>query len=269
VWSYSNTEEVELLLNGAIVGNRTAMPKGDHLTWHVPYAAGALIFNGYTGGKLVATHTVATAGAAAQVLLSLEPMEPGADPHRLVADKDSVALVRATVVDAAGVVVPGAADLLRFSITGPATLIGTGNGDPSCHEHDKAAARSAFHGLARAVLQVGGWVRWVRCLFVTCSSTSRSQPAASICIVEQALEQTLGACYMYMLHSNKQHFAEELTSWHKRNQYARAALCFPGGGALQATDKAGDITVSVSAAGLVGATLKLTSAAPAVPTARV
>ena len=156
MWSYSNTEEVELLLNGAVVGNRTAMPKGDHLTWHVPYAAGALIFNGYTGGKLVATHTVATAGAAAQVLLSLEPMEPGADPHRLVADKDSVALVRATVVDAAGVVVPGAADLLRFSITGPATLIGTGNGDPSCHEHDKAAARSAFHGLVRAVLQVGG-----------------------------------------------------------------------------------------------------------------
>jgi len=32
-------------------------------------------------------------------------------------------------------------------------LIGTGNGDPSCHEPNKANSRSAFNGLAQALVQ--------------------------------------------------------------------------------------------------------------------
>jgi beta-galactosidase len=41
-------------------------------------------------------------------------------------------------------------------------MIGVGNGDPSCHEPDKADSRSAFNGLAQAIVQTtatGGEIR--------------------------------------------------------------------------------------------------------------
>jgi beta-galactosidase len=40
-----------------------------------------------------------------------------------------------------------------FSLTGPAKLIGVGNGDPTSHEPDKANSRSAFNGFAQAIVQ--------------------------------------------------------------------------------------------------------------------
>ena len=45
---------------------------------------------------------------------------------------------------------------VAFEVTGPARLAGVGNGDPHCHEPDHAANRSAFRGLARAVLRSSG-----------------------------------------------------------------------------------------------------------------
>ncbi|HNW40700.1 MAG TPA: hypothetical protein PKN08_02235, partial [Opitutaceae bacterium] len=50
--------------------------------------------------------------------------------------------------------VPTASDKIRFTLTGPAKLIGVGNGDPSCHEPDKASDRSLFNGLAQVLVQV-------------------------------------------------------------------------------------------------------------------
>jgi len=32
-------------------------------------------------------------------------------------------------------------------------VLGVGNGDPSCHEPDKASERSAFNGLCMAIVQ--------------------------------------------------------------------------------------------------------------------
>ena len=44
---------------------------------------------------------------------------------------------------------------MPFSIvSGPGRIIGVGNGDPFCHEPNKASWRSAYHGLARVVVQV-------------------------------------------------------------------------------------------------------------------
>jgi len=52
-----------------------------------------------------------------------------------------------------GLVVPAASNYIQFSVTGPGTIIGVGNGDPACHEPDRATARSAFNGLARVLVQ--------------------------------------------------------------------------------------------------------------------
>jgi beta-galactosidase len=51
--------------------------------------------------------------------------------------------------------VPGAADNVTFTVTGPATLAGTGNGDPACLVNNKSPTRPAFHGLVLAVI-LGG-----------------------------------------------------------------------------------------------------------------
>ncbi|MFG6432950.1 beta-galactosidase GalA [Roseateles sp. LYH14W] len=139
---YANTDEVELLLNGTSLG-RKPLARYAHLQWSVPYAPGSLVARGYQGGKLVVTETVATTGNGSAVRLT-------ADRTRIHADGDDVAVVRVSVVDREGRVVPTAGQRISFEVTGPARLIGMGNGDPGSHEADKPAD---FHRYAA----VGGW----------------------------------------------------------------------------------------------------------------
>jgi beta-galactosidase len=70
--------------------------------------------------------------------------------------------VNVRVVDAKGLSVPTAGDMLTFSVEGPGKVIGVGNGDPSCHEPDKASQRSAFMGLGAGFVQAGTTVGEVR-----------------------------------------------------------------------------------------------------------
>jgi beta-galactosidase len=71
----------------------------------------------------------------------------------LRASGGDVAILRAEVVDARGRPVPDGADLIRFSVSGPADVIGVGNGDPTSLEPDHARERRAFHGLAQALVR--------------------------------------------------------------------------------------------------------------------
>ena len=54
------------------------------------------------------------------------------------------------------------ANVVQFSVAGPAQIAGVGNGDPSSHEPDRASQRHAFNGLCMALVQatdrVGGIV---------------------------------------------------------------------------------------------------------------
>jgi len=42
---------------------------------------------------------------------------------------------------------------VKFSIEGPGKIIGTGNGNPSSHEPDKATQRMAFNGYCLVLVQ--------------------------------------------------------------------------------------------------------------------
>ncbi len=83
------------------------------------------------------------------------PAGLGLTPDRsvLAADNADLAVVNVAVLDAQGRVVPVADNRVTFTLSGPARLIGVGNGDPSSHEPDKADSRSAFNGLAQAIVQ--------------------------------------------------------------------------------------------------------------------
>lgn len=129
VWVHSNCDEVELLLNGAILGKK-AMPRRGHLEWQVNYAPGILLARGYKGGRVVAEHSRETTGAAAAIRLT-------PDRAVILADSRDVAVITVMAVDAEGRVVPTADNEITFEVDGPGKIIGVGNGDPSSHEADR------------------------------------------------------------------------------------------------------------------------------------
>jgi beta-galactosidase len=116
-----------------------------HLEWKVKYAPGKLVAKGVRNGKLI-EETVETTGAPAKIKLTT-------DRTKLAADNADVSVVNVAILDAQGRVVPTADNKITFTLTGPAKLIGVGNGDPSCHEPDKASSRSAFNGQSQAIVQ--------------------------------------------------------------------------------------------------------------------
>ncbi|MET7845249.1 glycoside hydrolase family 2 TIM barrel-domain containing protein [Streptomyces sp. NPDC005356] len=185
VWAYANVAEVELLLNGRSLGVRSfdakktvdgrayletteathddktvtsgpypgsyTSPNGSagklHLSWKVPYAAGELKAVARVGGKVVATDVLRTAGTPHGVRLT-------ADRESVAADGRSLVFVTAEVVDTRGVVVPDAEHLLEFAVKGGG-LAGLDNGRQESAERYQASTRTAFHGLALAMVRAG------------------------------------------------------------------------------------------------------------------
>jgi beta-galactosidase len=143
----SNCEEVELFLNGRSLGRQT-MKKDSELKWKVKYAPGALSAKGYKNGQLVAETKVETTGVPAAVQLT-------PDRPTLNADGEDVSVFTVAVTDAQGRVVPVAADLIHFELSGPGKILGVGNGDPSCHEPDVYLPVLSSHSVAMN----DGW-RW-------------------------------------------------------------------------------------------------------------
>ena len=136
---------LELLVNGRSEGTQDVPPYG-HVEWRVRHVPGTIEARGYRGGRLVSTSRRETAGSPAAVALRCERRSIGADA-------EDVAVVAVEIVDARGRVVPTAADEVRFSLRGPARLVGVGNGDPASHESDKGSTRRAFNGACAAILQ--------------------------------------------------------------------------------------------------------------------
>jgi len=110
------------------------------------YKPGKLEARGYKAGKLITKDVVETTTAPAQIALS-------SDCSTLKVDGCDVAIIRVAIKDAKGRVVPTANNLVQFSIEGPGKIIGTGNGNPSSHEPDKASQRMAFNGYCMVLVQ--------------------------------------------------------------------------------------------------------------------
>ena len=154
---YTNTPMAELTINGKSVGSL----KLHWLGWaewdNIPYAAGKIVATAIDSQNQVkATHTVETAGTPAKVIANIDvPNVTTGTGKFLVLDGQNAGMVSAAIVDAQGKVVPSASHNVSFSIvSGPGRIIGVGNGNPTCDEPNKASWRSAYHGLARAIIQV-------------------------------------------------------------------------------------------------------------------
>ncbi|MBP1965319.1 hypothetical protein GQF04_15525 [Paenibacillus aceris] len=122
--------------------------RNDRTVWNVVYEPGELVAVGNIGGKEVTRKTVVTVGHAAAVQLTV-------NKQIVHANGTDVVMVRVTVVDNKGNVVPTADNEIRFTIEGSGQILGVGNGDSSSHEPDKASSRRAFNGHCLAIIQAG------------------------------------------------------------------------------------------------------------------
>jgi beta-galactosidase len=143
---YSNCEEVELLLNGKSLGSKTLPADASPRLWSVPFEVGSLRAVGKNKGAASANYELRAGGQAARIVLA-------ADRTSVKADWDDVVYVTATVVDANGVAVPGADNLISFAVAGPGAIAGVDNGDASSHESFQAKERHAFQGRAIAIVK--------------------------------------------------------------------------------------------------------------------
>jgi len=150
VWVNTNADNVELFLNGKSLGKKD-MPRNSHLKWIVNYQPGTLEAVAYKKGKKLTTR-IETTGAPAGIVVT---------PYKttMLADGQDATVVNISVVDRQNREVPDANNLVKFSITGDAKIIGVGNGDPSSHEPDKIFdgnwQRHLFNGKCQVIIQSG------------------------------------------------------------------------------------------------------------------
>jgi hypothetical protein len=140
--AFSNCPSVRLRINGADQGSKVPNPTNSNsdsnltqsttllpyqASWNVTFAAGALLAECLDAfGNTVATDTKVTAGAASKVVLKVVPalVRPDATAFAVTANGSDAAFVSAEIQDANGNVVPTAANLVTFSVSGPATYMG-------------------------------------------------------------------------------------------------------------------------------------------------
>ena len=159
---YTNSPSAELFVNGASQGVVNVNWQGWAQWNNIKYAAGNLTANALTGTgdtsprAVVATHIRVTMGNPAKILVGVDvPSESTGTGSALVLDGQDTGMIHAAIVDSNGNVVNSASHNVTFKIvSGPGRIIGVGNGNPACHEPNQATWRSAYHGLARAIIQV-------------------------------------------------------------------------------------------------------------------
>lgn len=147
VWAYyNNADEVELFLNGESLGRKAKKDDEFHVVWRVPFSKGVLKAISYKDGQQVLSKEIRTAGEPASIRLT-------ADRTSLAANGKDLSFVTAEVLDANGIPVPIADNLIDFTLVGNGTIVGTDNGDATDSHSLKKPQRKLFSGKAIAVVQ--------------------------------------------------------------------------------------------------------------------
>ena len=144
---YTSGDAVELFLNGKSLGRREKAHSYDRLTWDdVRYEPGSLKAVAYKNGQKWAEELVETTGKPAALQVTAEKTE-------LKSDGTDLSFIRVAVVDSQGRVVPRSKNHLKFSVTGPAEIIATDNGDATSLLPFQLSERDAYNGLALVILR--------------------------------------------------------------------------------------------------------------------
>jgi len=152
LFTFTNAEEVELLVNGKSIGvqknNITDTAKRNMIYWQgVPYHAGKVVAIARTGGKEIARHELETTGKAVALKMEIENRDWKADGKELQ-------YVNVYAVDSKGrrVFTADKGDV-SFEVSGAASLIAVDNGDHFSNELFNGNKRSLHNGFAMGILR--------------------------------------------------------------------------------------------------------------------
>jgi len=152
LYTYTNAEEVELLINGQSQGrkkNQMAPKQRNRIQWKdIPYQEGKIEAVAYNNGKKVARHQLETTGEAVRLVAETD------NPH-WKADGMDLQHIDIRAVDKKGRRVLKADNELTFEVEGPARLVAVSNGDITSNELDVASHRHLWNGHALVILRAG------------------------------------------------------------------------------------------------------------------
>ncbi len=144
---YAHYPKVRLTLNGQVVAEQ-AVTDGQ-ATFTLPYQPGTLKAEGLDGQDVKESVSLTTAGEPVAMRLT-------ADHQPLKADGQDLAFVTVELVDANGMVNPTAANRLKASVSGPATIVAFGNADIKDCDPYTDSQHQAWKGRALLVLRSTG-----------------------------------------------------------------------------------------------------------------
>lgn len=162
LYTYTNADEVELLVNGKSAGvkknDRTDINRRNIIYWeNIPYGKGGkVIAIARNNGKEVARHQLETTGKATALKMVME------NPDDWKADGMDLQYVKVYAVDSKGQVVPTTEGEVTFEVSGEAKLIAVDNGDHYTDELFSGNTKKLHKGFVMAILrsnQTGGEVK--------------------------------------------------------------------------------------------------------------
>jgi glycoside hydrolase family 2, sugar binding len=153
LYTYTNADEVELLVNGKSMGirknDRTDITRRNIIYWeNIPYGKGGnIIAVARNNGKEVARHRLETTGKATALKMVVE------NPEDWKADGMDLQYVKVYAVDNKGRVVPDTKDEATFKVSGAARLIAVDNGDHFTDELFTGNTKKLHKGFIMAILR--------------------------------------------------------------------------------------------------------------------
>ena len=152
LYTYTNAEEVELLINGQSQGrkkNQMAPKQRNRIQWKdIPYQEGKIEAVAYNNGKEVARHQLETTGEAVRLVAETD------NPH-WKADGMDLQHIDIFALDKKGRRVLKADDELSFEVEGPARLVAVSNGDITNSEMTQDAVHHLWNGHTMVILRAG------------------------------------------------------------------------------------------------------------------
>ncbi len=151
--TYTNADEVELLLNGKSLG-RKHNPKENakqrnQLKWNgIKYVNEKIEAVAYNNGRPVARHKIEPTGKAVKLIVTPDPIDWKADGQDLMH-------LYIQAIDAKGRLVSITQDELSFSVDGDARIVAVSNGDINSEEVNCTDHRRLWNGSALVILRAG------------------------------------------------------------------------------------------------------------------
>lgn len=150
IYTYTNAEEVELLVNGKSIGvqqNSMDVKKRNTIFWqNIPYASGKITAIARKEGKEIARHELETTGEAVALKMETENTSWKADGMDLQ-------YVKVYSVDSKGQKVPTATGEVNFDVSGAASIIAVDNGNHLSDDLFAGNKKTLHNGFAMAILR--------------------------------------------------------------------------------------------------------------------